>query len=131
MSVMSQLLGVLLIVLIGTSVSAGTVTSYSHLQKSLPQAMGLLSSLCRYLHTLCNMLGKKHHSPSLHTPLSLPTHTTPLPHHTDPHLSFFSAGQWGIIAASLIVTAVLEAYTWQIDNLILGLFQFAFFLSFL
>jgi len=49
----------------------------------------------------------------------------------DPHLSFFSAGQWGIIAASLIVTAVLEAYTWQIDNLILGLFQFAFFLSFL
>ena len=89
---MSQLLGVLLIVLIGTSVSAGTETSYSHLQKSLPQAMGLLSGLCRYLHTLCNMLGMKHHSPSLHTrhspslhtPLSLPTRTTLLPytHHS-------------------------------------------------
>lgn len=62
--------------------------------------------------------------PSLHTHSH--THTT-----LDPHLSFFGISQWGIIAASLTVTALLEAYTWQIDNLIVGLFQFAFFLSFL
>ena len=51
--------------------------------------------------------------------------------HADPHISFLTGKQWAVTAASVTITAALEAYTWQIDNLILGIFQFAILLAFL
>lgn len=42
-----------------------------------------------------------------------------------------SAREWAVIGASLVATALLEAYTWQIDNLVLALFQLSFFLAFI
>ena len=50
---------------------------------------------------------------------------------TDPHISFLSGRQWAVTAGSITITAALEAYTSQIDNLILGIFQFAILIAFL
>ena len=49
----------------------------------------------------------------------------------DPQISFFSSWQWGVITVSLVLTGVLEAYTLQIDNLILSLFHFSLLTVFL
>ena len=51
--------------------------------------------------------------------------------HTDPHLPWLSARDWGIVTGSILVTTALEAYTWQIDNLILAAFQYAILVTFL
>lgn len=50
---------------------------------------------------------------------------------TDQHVPMPSLREWGVVGGSLVATALLEAYTWQIDNLVLALFQLAFFLAFL
>lgn len=39
--------------------------------------------------------------------------------------------EWGVVSGSVVATAFMEAYTGQIDNLILTIFQLAFFLTFL
>lgn len=51
--------------------------------------------------------------------------------HTDSHLPSLSARHWCIITGGIAVTTVLEAYTWQIDNLILAVFQYAILVTFL
>ena len=51
--------------------------------------------------------------------------------HADPHISFLTGKQWAVAAGGITITAALEAYTWQIDNLILGIFQLALLLAFL
>ena len=49
---------------------------------------------------------------------------------TDPHIAMPTLREWGVIGGSVVATALLEAYTWQIDNLILGLFHLSFMLTF-
>lgn len=39
--------------------------------------------------------------------------------------------EWGVVTGSVVATAIMEAYTGQIDNIIISLFQLAFFLTFL
>ena len=50
---------------------------------------------------------------------------------TDPYISMPTLREWGVVSASVVATAIMEAYTGQVDNLIIPLFQLAFFLSFL
>ena len=50
---------------------------------------------------------------------------------TDPYISMPTLREWGVVSTSVVATAIMEAYTGQIDNLIIPLFQLAFFLSFL
>lgn len=51
----------------------------------------------------------------------------------DPQISFLhvSGIEWLVVTGTIVITAVMEAYTWQIDNLIVGLLQFALFIAFL
>ncbi|CAI8016208.1 Dolichol kinase, partial [Geodia barretti] len=49
----------------------------------------------------------------------------------DPYISMPTLREWGVVSASVVATAIMEAYTGQVDNLIIPLFQLAFFLSFL
>ena len=51
----------------------------------------------------------------------------------DPELDFFmiTQRQWGVIASCIGAASFLEAYTQQIDNLIIGVFLFAILLGFL
>lgn len=51
--------------------------------------------------------------------------------YADPHIFMPSAREWGVIGGSVVATALLEAYTWQIDNLVLAAFQLLFFLAFI
>ena len=62
----------------------------------------------------------------IHRPLECVINICP----TDGHISMPTLREWGVIGGSLVATALLEAYTWQIDNLILGLFQLTFLLAF-
>ena len=39
--------------------------------------------------------------------------------------------EWGVVTGSVVATAIMEAYTGQIDNLVIPLFQLAFFFTFL
>ena len=48
---------------------------------------------------------------------------------TDPQIRML-AHHWPVIVGVVSVTALLEAYTEQNDNLILGLFQFALLVTF-
>ena len=50
---------------------------------------------------------------------------------TDPHVSMPTMREWGVVSGTVVATAIMEAYTAQIDNLVIPLFQLAFFLTFL
>ena len=50
---------------------------------------------------------------------------------TDSHVSMPTLREWGLVTGSVVATAIMEAYTAQIDNIIIPLFQLAFFLTFL
>ena len=39
--------------------------------------------------------------------------------------------QYGIMCGGIVLTTALEAYTHQVDNLLLGVFLFALFIAFL
>ena len=50
---------------------------------------------------------------------------------TDADLPPLSQYHWCVLGASIFLGAAMEAYTHQIDNLILGVFQFALCIAFL
>ena len=43
--------------------------------------------------------------------------------HTDPHVSMPTMREWGVVSGTVVATAIMEAYTARIDNLVIPLFQ--------
>ncbi len=49
----------------------------------------------------------------------------------DPDLPVLTQGQWLITSGGILLSAMLEAYTWQIDNLIVSLSLCSVYMAFL
>lgn len=49
----------------------------------------------------------------------------------DPDVPVLTQGQWLITSGGILLSAMLEAYTWQIDNLIVSLSLCSVYMAFL